>query len=716
MDLAALLQRLPNRSPRPLRKDAPAAVFNPTEPEAFVAPPLRYPGALPPTLPGILIVSAPGAVGKSTLAKYIASAHGAAYWDLSRIELGDSTFIGTIASAFGDEELSGVLRGLRDGSTLFVIDALDEAEIRSGWSRVASFLRQIAERTAGAELPSVVILARTDTAARAAEVLRHEGIGSLATALLEIDFFDEVAARRFVGAQLDRLNEPRRSDAHRRHAAPFAEALTAIFDAVGRAVDGVTTASWDNSSVRGILGYAPFLQAVAAFLSRYENYTGLREEITESLSADGADAVLASLLERLLLREQQKFTDQIRADWPAGLEQPDWDTVYSPRDQLFRCARAVAGDASAEDVPDFVPVPVQGRFADSLRAFVPQHPFLRGAGFAGPAFRDYCLAACLASPLDAIFAELQLESGDFVPTPLLTSFFARLAEGPGSGEYAAYLYDAAVSRFGLDHSTVAAYVSTDGDGVHAFQVVGADQSGNEVEALNVPLLVTESSPLTFRRRLRNADIVVDGPLRLRAVDGDFDLAGVDVQARRLIIDAPRLEIHAARGRGGDTVLRADTCDATPSTPTVHVQAGASLVVCWAGSERHPWSPYHRELVDTETPDRRGVMQALYRLLKWFRKDRRDELGKMADFIDNVVVGRHTGRQPLREALLEFLLEKNVLRRDGRFYLVGNDMVRRYGLNLPALRAAYPQRSLTVLVDEFLAHYQQHHQTSAARTE
>jgi hypothetical protein len=68
----------------------------------FVEPTL---GAVRPIEPGrtsVVLLSAPGAVGKSTLAKELAYASGGLLWDLSKFQVGSSTFSGTLLDAYKD--------------------------------------------------------------------------------------------------------------------------------------------------------------------------------------------------------------------------------------------------------------------------------------------------------------------------------------------------------------------------------------------------------------------------------------------------------------------------------------------------------------------------------------------------------------------------------------------------------------------------------------
>lgn len=99
--------------------------FSETNP-CFVEPDLNVTRALEPGKTSVVLLSAPGAVGKSTLAAELARRSGAPLWDLSQFQVGSKTFSGTILEAY-DFEATGVKKRIKNGEFLFVLDALDEA-------------------------------------------------------------------------------------------------------------------------------------------------------------------------------------------------------------------------------------------------------------------------------------------------------------------------------------------------------------------------------------------------------------------------------------------------------------------------------------------------------------------------------------------------------------------------------------------------------------
>ena len=67
----------------------------------FVEPDFNVERAIEPSRTSVVLLSAPGAVGKSTLASELSFRSGAKLWDLSKIQVGDRTFPGTIMEAYG---------------------------------------------------------------------------------------------------------------------------------------------------------------------------------------------------------------------------------------------------------------------------------------------------------------------------------------------------------------------------------------------------------------------------------------------------------------------------------------------------------------------------------------------------------------------------------------------------------------------------------------
>ena len=122
-----------------------------------------------------ILVSAPGATGKSAFGKYLAFKRNALYWNLADdLIIGDGTFHGTLYKALGPSKISEYALKLQQSKATLVIDAFDEAEIISGRRNVETFVHEANDFLENAEASSIILLSRTETAQNIAALLRKD--------------------------------------------------------------------------------------------------------------------------------------------------------------------------------------------------------------------------------------------------------------------------------------------------------------------------------------------------------------------------------------------------------------------------------------------------------------------------------------------------------------------------------------------------------------
>lgn len=154
--------------------------------------------------PHFILFSAPGATGKSCLAKHIAYTHNAIYWDTSKLKLGENTFDGSILKMVGAADYSRFTTDLKNGNTALVIDAFDEAEAISGRTAVQQFIEDLERCVNGATVPCVFMFSRTETAQFIASLCAENDI---ALQHYEIGFFEETQAVNFMEGQIENLKK-----------------------------------------------------------------------------------------------------------------------------------------------------------------------------------------------------------------------------------------------------------------------------------------------------------------------------------------------------------------------------------------------------------------------------------------------------------------------------------------------------------------------------
>lgn len=326
----------------------------------------------------IAILTAPGAVGKSAAARWIASNRGWFLVDSARIQVGDHGMTGLLRKAFGKS--AKVFSMIEDGKVGFVIDALDEALIRSNVDNLFGFIEDIVSLSTDQPRSSVntVLVAREDVADLL--LLKLDDMGE-SCQVIRLDFFDHEGALQMLGMARSGgpLDAPSRDLAEDR--------MCSISSALlGEQVTNLP-AIW--SQVEGFLGYAPVLGILAESLDVDNPYRELM-----SGQAFSSGQILIELIRTLLEREHEKFVDakasELLARSPVG-EIFEAKNLYTPAEQIRRLYANVSGvhfQRSQSPVSDTIwPL-----YDEAATQWFLDHPFSVREGVAGQVFRDFVLA------------------------------------------------------------------------------------------------------------------------------------------------------------------------------------------------------------------------------------------------------------------------------------------------------------------------------------
>ena len=215
------------------------------------------------TSPQVLIISAPGAVGKSTLANEIALRKQALIWDLALApEVGGNSLNGilhaTLARGFADEYLDYMSEGLQ----FLIIDALDEGRTKvteTSFQRLLEDVTEVAKSTRGL---SFVALGRTNIAETVALHLMESNV---ALSMHAIDPFNRDQANQYIDNHM--RPEPRTP--------PFLECRDLIFERLAFSV----TQNGRSESASAFLHYPPVLDVIATLLREESNFNQLKRKM-----------------------------------------------------------------------------------------------------------------------------------------------------------------------------------------------------------------------------------------------------------------------------------------------------------------------------------------------------------------------------------------------------------------------------------------------------
>lgn len=601
----------------------------------------------------ILMVSAPGAVGKSTLANEIAARTGAILVDLSKAEaVGGSTVTGGLARA-------NLFNPFAKGDVALLIDGLDEARMRVTKDSFFAFLDDI-RRLADVNRKPITLFGRTSAIEDAWLALAEMGIEP---PVLEIQFHGRDAALEFVTRRIASDRECKGEDVNAAAEADMRAALQ-ILESLG------TQAHNDGDK---FVGYAPVLIAVAKRVAAERNPMALVQTLERGQEALSLNGIVDAIMERETSKlEPLAFEDSALKD-----------ILYGKAEQIERLISAVYGIDHLPDLPEMNQEDAE-KYKSALDTWVPDHPFTDGSGIkpSSEVFGGFIAAEALKkewasdnvrkreleSPKVNPFVwrfrlpEFQVESEEF-----------ELGEEP---EFIplADLGLAFVSLQALLPHSESAHLQIDADA----EINSGQGNGAEVEITRyfdggIRLLRLSSDcagELYFGSRISDVNIsggelsiVASGSEITLTAPVELDVGQIDAGQYGIVIECPRLGIDSSTA-----LVRLRCSDFKWLNNALKVRPGVELSVDWPGSEYFPWHSYRRpdmpDGVDEELGER---LRRLRKILVLFRARGMGQLAKFKGAIDHERRIRGSGA-----AVRDRLLDEGVLFTDGRVYVLNTD--------------------------------------------
>lgn len=627
----------------------------------FVEPDLEIETNIQPNKTSVVVISAAGAVGKSTVAAELAYFTGASLWDLSKIQVGSGTFIGTIFSVYEDKGL-GIKKDLGAGDTLIIIDALDEAQVRAGSSNFDAFLSDlIGILKQPRAKPVIILFARSETA----EWIKLSfDTDSVPYASFQIANFSETQANDFIDKKLDSIrNEKKEPLSHRQQREPYEKARSKLFSLIYSLLGVSGAQAWNDIRAISFLGYAPVLEALADYL-HYKNYINLFNELEKvaNVVRDPWD-FLAAVINKLLLRETGKIQNVIRPKLEGvakNIGWAAWDDLYKEKDQCRRVLEFSLKLPSLQ-IDKTIPPLLAEEYEKIVRTdILPQHPFLgEGRRFANVVFRDFLYAWGLTHGhkdlSEALRKAMRDRQDPFLPSQLFSRFILRqngdefpVLDGQDFGVF----YDSLLTRV-ESTDDISLTILQNGDSIHVSAVL--DREGDaEIECE----IEDTGHGVNIWRQLKNADIDIVIPIELGLEGQRFVLGpGVSLACSELSVCCDDLVIDVSE----HVELRAHSYKPSAQNLRIKIRNGQSngLTVFWP-SISHPWALYRGSEIDTTLKlgdDTKG--DALRKFILMFRRQRTRK-------VDTVLSARWAPDQLLiRNSLVDSALRLGILKKTGR---------------------------------------------------
>lgn len=667
MVLDNAIEKIPAGQPFTLLESCPVSVSVPEEEQFYVKPSVNE--LFQAENCKLILFSAPGATGKSALASYIACTKHALLWDLAKERIANHSLSGMLVEALGIQSFSRFTEGLVNGRAVLIIDALDEADMISGRAAVETLLSDIKNIVKDAQSPTVILCARTETAHMIRSFYQdpeHE----LPIAQYEISFFEESDAIDFIERKIsDRFEKKNREKSvkakHRTVTEATRNCIKALFDLIRRTAG--SPAQTDS-----FIGYAPVLEALSIFFEAEDNAMTLLRRFE---CARDSTEIFVQVMDYILEREHNKvvngFMKRCQEEFP---EFRDWDKVYTSDEQIVRLAYYLVLDSTEySNYSVSLPEELSVEYAKGMESFLRDHPFVRTfeqkgelyVDFTGPAFRDYILAKLMRLDGYDMFAKEYFSThnrSSHFPSQLFFDFYAYFRQGKLSGSHFPYLYEAFKSKeIGKTVSSVVIEQVEDDKGGKKIYLNFSQGTPGWGTISATEFTMDPGDELLHISQLSNGYIDIDEPIVLDAAGEDVIICNSSIKCRQLMVRTPNITLSVT-DEANMLIVCTEAIDNAKSPAAkfdIRTLKG-TLRISVPDIERwYKLRAFFYDFTDESNVDLIKFENAVWSILKHFRKHGKDTPGRHRELIKNVIVGN----SDLKQSAYRFLEERKIVYQD-----------------------------------------------------
>lgn len=598
-----------------------------------------------------ILFSAPGATGKSALAKHICHSKNGIYWDLPNNKVAEYSFQGAISEAVGYNDMSEFIESIVKGENFFVIDAFDEAEAGSGRTGIEFFLRDLNNVTKECWHTCAVLMARTESALFIRSFFEKNNIPYKH---YEIGYFTQDNSKQYIKNRLKKVD---------------IETTPVIINCIDEQFKEIHSIFPENEA-KAFLGYAPVLDALAASYMDERNTTNLLK-----ITANGENncQLMIKILELLLDREHEKFVKSLKSKFSTLKIDIDTDKVYRKSEQLNRIlGKLLFNDAEIfGEIDSAVPVEYRGEYLEVVNTQLPQHPFIfskESEGninyeFTGPAFRDYAIAFGLADEeICDLVRDFLSDNRKYCVSQMLIEFYEIFSNGKMKGRDIPLMYNSFKAHARMGES---ASLNISGDKDECY--VDFSFSRDNQDVLEMEFEIIDLTEGIFVNQISNCNIDFAGKVYVGNIYGEARINNSVIICEELIWNSSQILLEAYSP--GVAILVANKFNTLPNAiPRFEIKTDSKKnLKIWANNINSYYKllAYKEENIFEPTDtDFDAFANIVRRIFSCLRSHSKDTPARKMDFIDNRIIGA----SDKKKKILHFLLEKRVLYTDEQDWL------------------------------------------------
>lgn len=629
---------------------------SPSETASFVEPPLVASSDGDFQNSKIWLISAPGAVGKSTFAKQLARKTGAIFVDLAKTDtIGTNYLTGSLFKA-------NLTAHMAEHKVALLMDALDEASLRVTFESRIHFFDDVIAIARDNAFP-VLIFGRPAAIDESQLILEDKGF---IPAIISIDYFTREDAIQLVqNMALEKLRS--RNDDLLEN---FSKHQAVLQKRISDALEILDTTA--NNSGKNFSRYAPVLDAVAEFFCRYSNFSQAELSVQDIFNK----SILERICRYILEREQNKLIQQL------PFNQCEKDNLYNAQEQMRALCHIYAGHQIKEFSFDGSNLPDQKKqaYVQIAQEFIEQHPFLvdgrnptnevfsgamqsfalkKGASNGMEVFLHHAVSPLLAEFYfkdDELYCPnivQQKKKESDVPLveiehiPFLLSSYEALAS---SQDKKVFLDITEAKEINYADISITCYDNRE-EKEEELQHFRSKADGKLIFEQHVGGLTVSCRMMEIEFR-NNSTFCLTLPL--------------DIDVRKLSFCCPELQFVG----GGVVTMTAN--EAYSQVSKINKFGTINIYVNWPGAREYPWSiatPIERDGDEENLDDLQTALLSFCKLIRSFRSHSKGQLARFEDKIDHSRMSKNFG-----EEIKNYLMEKRIIQHSvqKRMYYLDSD--------------------------------------------
>ena len=606
--------------------------------------------------PRFILFSAPGATGKTALAKYICYSKHGIYWDLPDSKVAEFSLQGAIQNAVGAEYLSDFYKSIKSGDNFLVIDAFDEAEAGSGRTGIEFFLRDLNTITNDCNHICAILMARTESALFIKDYLLHNNIPFIH---YEVGYFAEYNAKTYIKNGLDKLK------------IPVTDVVNQCIEAQFREIKRILL----NRETESFLGYAPVLNALSASYDDERNTLNL---LTHTEDSTNNCQLLKKILDDLLIRERGKFLRALKVKLPK-IENFS-ENIYNKNEQILRIFGALAYKDVTLFVPNIdesIPIEYHEEYLEAVNTQLLQHPFIKVLekngeieyDFTGTAFRDFVIAYVLANKeLTDFVHEYINDCNKYCPSQLLVEFYNIFSKGNIEGNDIPLMYNSFKAHAQVGDK-ITLHINGDCEDC-SVEFIFEKGNGSSIESLEFEINNLDKG--IYIDQLSNCYVDVEGKVYVGNSKNEARIYNSVINCDTIIWRSEKVSIEAYSP--GECSLIVDNFDYTTDTlPMFEVKTDDKRnfkVNCKNLKGYYKLIPYQvDDVANSITDDYESFANLIRRIFSCLRSHSKDAPARKIDFINNRIISL----SDYKKNILTFLLDKSILYTDMLRYFSYNHL-------------------------------------------